>query len=150
MGTRALVTTFEKFMKKNYKNVSYAYSIEPHTTRGWVRYGEFYPSMHMHAMFDGGHDIKWTKFWEKWYGLYGRCSTEPIRHKADVQAYVAKYVMKHQYNKNNCERKEIWWDVKLSKYRRRMNGISQNSLSQRGERRDAFGVKDFMLQPETV
>ena len=147
MGTKALVNTFERFMAKNYKNVSYAYSIEPYTTRGWVRYGEFYPAMHMHAMFDAGHDIKWTKFWEKWYGLYGRCKTEPIRHPADVESYVAKYMMKHQHDKYNNERKEIWWDVHLSKYRKRMNGINRNGSSPRGERRDGFGVRDFISAP---
>ena len=122
-SSKCLQRVYESFMKKYYPGVSYVYSLEPHKTRGWVRHGDFYPAFHMHSMFDGGHAIEWTKFFERWFGKYGRCSTEPIRHKANVQTYVSKYIMKEQEDESNNQLKELWWDVRLSKYRKHQLGI---------------------------
>ena len=121
MATKdCLQTIYECFMKNYYPEVSYVYSIEPYTARGWVHQGKFYPAFHLHSMFDAGHDIRWTEFWWRWFERYGRAKTEPIKHKADVQSYVTKYIMKGHSDKTNNSRKEIWWNVKLSKYRKHM------------------------------
>ena len=69
-----------------------------------------------------GHDIKWTEFWGKWHKRFGRNRTEPIEHKANVQSYVTKYVMKSQQDKRNNHKEEVWWNVWLSRYRARMAG----------------------------
>lgn len=124
-SAECLKRCYEGFMKKHYPAISYAYCLEPFKTRGWVTNGMFNPAFHMHAMFDAGHDISWKEFWATWFKKYGRCKTEPIRHKADVQSYVTKYLMKSQDDKTNIGRNEIWWDVKLSKYRKHMRKQAQ-------------------------
>ena len=109
-SNRSLQRTFEGFMKRNYKHVSYIYSLEPHMDSGF----------HVHAMFDEGHRIKWKEFWGQWFERYGRNRTEPITHKADVESYVTKYVMKAQDQVHRNKNEEIWWNVNLSRYRKRM------------------------------
>lgn len=129
MATKdCLQRCYESFMKKYYPDVSYVYSIEPYVARGWVVQGKFYPAFHMHAMFDDGHDIRWKEFWGRWFERYGRARTEPIVHKADVQSYVTKYVMKGHADKTNNSRREIWWNVKLSKYRKHMRKQAQEGV----------------------
>lgn len=136
VGCRAMVSMYEKFMSKHYPNVSYVYSIEPYKGRGWHTMEDFYPAVHMHAMFDGGHDIRWKDFWDKWFKLYGRAKTEPIRHKADVATYVSEYILKEQGDESGNERKELWWDVKLSRLRKRERGIIGSGLSRRTDQRE--------------
>ena len=143
--SKGMVGMFEKFMKrKDYKHVSYVYSVEPYKGRGWHTMEDFTPAVHLHAMFDAGHNIKWTKFWGEWFKKYGRASTEPIAHKADVESYVSKYIMKEQElgatAKN--EGREIWWNVKLSRYRERMARIGRRGLLRPIVPRD-----DFKLTP---
>ena len=108
-------------MKRNYRDVSYVYTLEPHADHGF----------HVHAMFDSGHDIKWKEFWKEWYERYGRNRTEPILHKADVESYVTKYICKTHRQVHREKNKEIWWNVKLSKYRERMRKLTAKSGSSR-------------------
>tara|TARA_Y100000588_G_scaffold5882_1_gene7126 strand:- start:69 stop:539 length:471 start_codon:yes stop_codon:yes gene_type:complete len=106
---RSLKKSYERFMKNNYPHISYVYSLEPHSDAGF----------HVHTLFTQPLGMDWKKFWQRWYDQYGRARTEPIRHKADVQMYVAKYVTK-EWNrdlddkKTVCHWNEIWWDVKLT------------------------------------
>ena len=111
-GNGAMQRAYTRFMAREYPDVSYVYTIEPHHADGF----------HCHAMFDEGHDIKWTEFWGKWHKRFGRNRTEPIEHKANVQSYVTKYVMKSQQDKRNNHKEEVWWNVWLSRYRARMAG----------------------------
>ncbi len=104
---RSLKKSFERFMSNNYSDISYVYSLEPHGHGGF----------HVHSMFDSPYVIRWRDFWQKWYARYGRAKTEPMRHKADCELYVAKYVIKQWGNDNQCttinKDKEIWWDVQI-------------------------------------
>lgn len=118
---------YESFMKKYYPQVSYAYCLEPFSSHGWWANGKFTPAFHMHAMFDAGHDIRWAKFWNRWKDKYGRNRAEPITHKADVNAYVTKYIMKGHDDKTNNSREEVWWNVKLSAYRKHMRKQRQEA-----------------------
>lgn len=111
---RSLKNSYERFMKNNYRSLSYVYSLEPHGHGGF----------HVHSMFDKQTHVNWKQFWEKWYKRYGRARTEPIRHQANVGSYVTKYIMKgwdasreemvgDPYRDRN-ERNEVWWNVKIS------------------------------------
>ena len=111
---RSMRKSFEGFMRRNYKAVSYVYTLEPHVDTGF----------HVHAMFDEPYVLRWKTFWARWYERYGRARTDPIRSKANVALYVTKYLTK-EWDVNQEEllgdpkvntdgRKEIWWNVKLT------------------------------------
>lgn len=124
-SNRSLQKTYERFMKNNYPQISYVYTLEPHSVAGF----------HVHAMFDEGHDVKWRDFWALWFERYGRAKTEPMNHKADVASYVTKYICKsHGIKKRNWQ-EEIWWNVHLTQYRKRMRPTVNNGSSQHIERR---------------
>ena len=133
----SLQRTFEGFMKRNYPKVSYVYTLEPHSAEGF----------HVHSLFDEGHDIRWKDFWSKWFKRYGRNRTEPIAHKADVENYVTKYICKTHEQKHRNKNAEIWWNVHLSQYRKRMKRIVTNGSSRRtGTRKEELWPKDTGLQ----
>jgi len=142
-GCASLQRSFVRFMGKEYRDVSYVYTLEPHSSSGF----------HVHSMFDQGHDIKWTEFWAKWFERFGRNRTEPIIHAADVESYVLKYVAKGWEDEKREEMvgdkwkerhhgKQVWWDVKLSAFRRRKH------TRQLG--RSRFSPKKEDLQLEAV
>lgn len=112
ISVKSLQKGYESFMRKNYPAISHVYVLEPHAGDA--------TGFHVHAMFDTGHDIWWKDFWEKWFERFGRNDTQPIKHKADVESYVTKYVMKYHDRKSTRQLKEIWWNVKLSKYRKHL------------------------------
>ena len=103
-------------MRKHYNAISYVYCLEPHK--------DISSGFHVHAMFDEPFALRWKDFWRRWFDRYGRADTTPIRHKADVERYVTKYLTKtwdvnkeemvgdNKVNTNCME--EIWWDVKIS------------------------------------
>jgi hypothetical protein len=72
-------------------------------------------------LFDEPYALHWKTFWERWYERYGRAKTEPIRSKANVEMYVAKYMTK-EWNKDftnprvsrESYEREIWWNVKIT------------------------------------
>tara|TARA_Y100001934_G_C12111345_1_gene658686 strand:- start:117 stop:602 length:486 start_codon:yes stop_codon:yes gene_type:complete len=110
----SLKRSYERFMKNNYRHISYVYTLEQFGHGGF----------HVHSLFTQPFGMDWKKFWRRWFDQYGRARTEPIRHKADVQLYVCKYVTKAwDHNREELvgdpprsykERNEIWWDVKLA------------------------------------
>lgn len=142
ISLKSLQKGYEHFMRKNYPAVSHVYVFEPFG--GWSGHG-----FHVHAMFDAGHDIWWKNFHELWKDRFGRNSTEPIKHKADVESYVTKYMMKYHDQKDvwpnervvkngrlrgrpaEPQLEEIWYDVKLSKYRKHQlrHRMSENGSS---------------------
>jgi hypothetical protein len=110
---RSIRKSFERLMRDHYRSISYVYVCEPHKGCGF----------HVHAMFDQPYVINWKTFWQRWYDQYGRARTEPIRHKADVADYHAKYLTKTWGNgrevfgepkpsSNHFD--EIWWDCKIA------------------------------------
>jgi len=111
---RSLQKSFERFMRIDYNTISYVYTLEPHKDL----------SFHVHAMFDEPYAMNWKQYWRRWFDRYGRARTEPMRHKADVEAYVTKYLTKEwDVNKpemvgdpkvNTSERQTVWWNVKMS------------------------------------
>jgi hypothetical protein len=111
----SLRKSFERFMYHEYNYVSYIYSLEPHASCGF----------HVHAMFAESYGLRWRDFWRNWHTRYGRNRTEPIKHKADVNKYVSKYVIKEWGFKGDDRSqantgREIWWNVKL-KHRQFVN-----------------------------
>ena len=142
ISLKSLQKGYESFMRKNYPAISHVYALEPFG--GWSGHG-----FHVHAMFDAGHNIWWKDFWGKWFERFGRNDTTPIKHKADVESYVTKYVMKYHDQKDvwpdervvkngrlrgrpaTPQLEEIWWNVKLSKYRKHLQrqAMSENGSS---------------------
>ena len=105
---RSLKKSYERFMRDNYKSISYVYALEPHKNHGF----------HVHAMFETPYCMNWKRFWGEWYDKYGINRTEPMRHKPDVESYVSKYIIK-EWNKEEQltsvdQNQEIWWNVKIS------------------------------------
>jgi hypothetical protein len=129
ISVKSLQKGYEHFMRKNYPEISHVYVLEPHAGLA--------TGFHVHAMFDAGHDIWWKDFWGKWKERFGRNETQPIRHKADVQSYVTKYVMKYHDKSSTRQLEEVWWNVKLSKYRQHMkqSGLSGSGTKAAGSKR---------------
>lgn len=112
---RSLKRSFERFMRLHYNSISYVYALEPHKHTGF----------HVHAMFDSPYVINWKTFWRRWFDRYGRARTEPMRHKANVERYVTKYLTKgwSESGRDECvgdpvrnrdHTQGVWWDVKIS------------------------------------
>lgn len=113
----SLKKSFESFMRRHYRSISYVYTCEPHKNHGF----------HVHAMFDQPYELRWKTFWRRWFDQYGRADTTPIRHKANVESYVTKYVCKAWDYENEQQvgdpwrdpnhKNAIWWNVKLAHQR---------------------------------
>ena len=123
-SSRSLKKSYEGFMKRNYRSISYVYSLEPHSVEGF----------HVHSMFDKQTHVNWKQFWAKWFKRYGRARTEPIRHQANVGSYVTKYIMKGwnadreemvgDIPRDRNERNDVWWDVKISQHQYKLNCLT--------------------------
>jgi hypothetical protein len=99
-------------MAKEFPRLSYFYAVEENPSRD---------GHHIHAMFGDAKGLYRKEMWEGWFHRFGRATIEPVRGKADVADYCAKYVCKN----------DVWWNVKLQWHR-------QQKLHNR----------DFVLRPE--
>jgi hypothetical protein len=86
--------SFEKFMAKEVRDVSYFYAVERNPSRD---------GHHVHALWSDCEGVLRSRIWERWFDRYGRNRIEPVRSVMDVTSYCAKYVTKEG----------AWWNVKI-------------------------------------
>jgi len=86
--------SFEKFMARELRDVSYFYAIEENPSRD---------GHHVHALWADCEAVQRSRIWERWKERYGRNRIEPVRSVMDVTSYCAKYVTKEG----------AWWNVKI-------------------------------------
>lgn len=87
--------SFEKFMDREVRDVSYFYAIEENPGRD---------GHHVHALWADCEGVQRSRVWERWKGRYGRNRIEPVRSVGDVTSYCAKYVTKEG----------AWWNVRVA------------------------------------
>lgn len=87
--------SYERFMAKNLRSVSYFYACEQNPGR---------PGFHVHALWADCEGVQRSEIWNRWMDLYGRNRIEPVRGREDVASYCSKYVTKEG----------AWWNVKIS------------------------------------
>jgi hypothetical protein len=86
--------SFEKFMARDCRDVSYFYAIEENPSRD---------GHHVHALWSNCEGVQRSRVWERWKERYGRNRIEPVRSVMDVTSYCAKYVTKEG----------AWWNVAI-------------------------------------
>ena len=86
--------SFERFMARDCRDVSYFYAIEENPGRD---------GHHVHALWSNCEGVQRSRVWERWKERYGRNRIEPVRSVMDVASYSAKYVTKEG----------AWWNVKI-------------------------------------
>jgi hypothetical protein len=86
--------SYEKFMAREVRDVSYFYAIEENPSRD---------GHHVHALWADCEGVHRSRIWERWKERYGRNRIEPVNSVNDVSDYCAKYVTK----------RGAWWDVKI-------------------------------------
>lgn len=86
--------SFEKFMARDCKHVSYFYAVEENPSRD---------GHHVHALWSNCAGVQRSRIWQRWKERYGRNRIEPVRSMMDVTSYCAKYVTKEG----------AWWNVKI-------------------------------------
>ncbi len=86
--------SFEKFMAREVRDVSYFYAVEENPSRD---------GHHVHALWAECEGVHRSRIWERWKERFGRNRIEPVNSINDVSAYCAKYVTK----------KGAWWNVKI-------------------------------------
>jgi len=86
--------SFEKFMAKEVRGVSYFYAVEQNPSRA---------GHHVHALWADCDEVFRKRIWERWFERYGRNRIEPVNSLNDVAAYCAKYVTKEG----------AWWNLKI-------------------------------------
>ena len=101
---------FERTMStRSLKNTSYLYTIELHKRAG----------AHLHALFDCHTHKLWDTLRVKWLERYGRNRLEKPRNSVDTKSYVTKYMVKEWNEETGNIQTENWWNVHLSRTRRR-------------------------------
>jgi hypothetical protein len=86
--------SYEKFMDREVRDVSYFYAIEENPSRD---------GHHVHALWADCEGVHRSAIWEKWKGRYGRNRIEPVRSSLNVVEYCAKYVTKEG----------AWWNARI-------------------------------------
>jgi hypothetical protein len=86
--------SYEKFMKRECKDVSYFYACEENPSRD---------GHHVHALWADSTGVHRSHIWERWKERFGRNRIEPVKSRDDVVSYCSKYVTKEG----------AWWNVKL-------------------------------------
>jgi len=86
--------SYEKFMKRELREVSYFYAVEQNPSRD---------GHHVHALWSDCAGVQRSEIWKRWFERFGRNKIEPVRGLDDVVAYCAKYVTKEG----------AWWNVKI-------------------------------------
>src|ERR1035437_2332443 len=89
---------YEKFMTRELPHLSYFYAEEANPSRD---------GYHIHALWSDAKTLYRKEAWAAWFERFGRARIEPVKSKADVVSYCAKYVTKER----------AWWNVKLQWHR---------------------------------
>ena len=79
---------FERFMRRNYKDYSWFYCVEPNPSRA---------GHHLHALMmpPTGAKCSHKEMGTSWWGQYGWNKVEDIRSKKDVSGYCTKHVVRY-------------------------------------------------------
>ena len=90
---------FEKFMQRNYSEITYFYVIEHNPSR---------EGHHVHAVMYSGEPIWRDSLNQAWFGRFGYAKVEKINSRADVASYCSKHV------NNYLTKGGGWWNYKIN------------------------------------
>lgn len=90
---------FEKFMQRNYSEITYFYVIEHNPSR---------EGHHVHAVMYSGEPIWRDSLNSAWFSRFGFAKVEKINSRSDVERYCSKHV------NNYLTKGGGWWNYKVN------------------------------------